>query len=205
MRWPRPQRTGSRPRLRARARSPSLPATSSRGRPARLAARGHCAAGSRSRLPPISPRRRGSSVAIDYNSPGTGPGFRSVCGAVRRRPPSHDRRRTRTARGRAALAGAPAGAGDARPCRFLARQLCRSQSRDEGPLSAPSLAGRSARRRCHAARQAAFAMTQRANQPSLRAWSLDARTRQARVRAMKSSLALAAGAGTAHAGGGLCR
>ena len=42
-----------------------------------------------------------------------------------------------------------------RPAGLLARQLCGGQSRDEGPLSAPSLAGRSAGGAAHPPRQAA--------------------------------------------------
>ena len=47
---------------------------------------------------------------------------------------------------RTALAGAPAGADDARPARLLARQLCRRAHRDARALSETSLARRSARR-----------------------------------------------------------
>ncbi len=68
-------------------------------------------------------------------------------GTVRPRPSSIDRRRPGAAGGRTAVARAPAGAGDARSAGLLARQLCGGQSRDEGPLSAPSVAGQSAGRR----------------------------------------------------------
>ena len=64
-------------------------------------------------------------------------------GAVRARPPSDDRGRAHPAGGRAAVAGASAGPGHARPARLLARQLRRGALRDARPLSAPSLAGRS--------------------------------------------------------------
>ena len=57
---------------------------------------------------------------------------------------SDHRRRPRAAGDRTAVAGAPAGAGDARSARLLARQLCGRESRDARPLSQPSLAGRSA-------------------------------------------------------------
>ena len=68
-------------------------------------------------------RGRGGAEALD---PGAG--------AVRPRPPSGHRRRPRAARDRAAVAGAPAGAGDARPAGLLARQLCGREGRDERPL-----------------------------------------------------------------------
>ncbi len=67
-------------------------------------------------------------------------------GIVRARPPSGDRRRARAAHHRVAVAGAPAGAGDARSARLLARQLQGREDRDARPLSQASLAGRSAHR-----------------------------------------------------------
>src|SRR5262249_18811269 len=76
-------------------------------------------------------------------------------GTVRARPPSHDRGRTGAAGGGVALARATAGAGNTRPAGLLARQLRGGQSGDEGPLSAPSLAGRSARGAGDPPRQAA--------------------------------------------------
>ena len=82
----------------------------------------------------------GSIVPIDYEAD-EGPKLADPrAGAVRPRPSSRHCRRTGAAGGRAVVAGAPAGAGDARPAGLLARQLCRGQSRDEGPLSPPSLA-----------------------------------------------------------------
>src|SRR5262249_56551873 len=87
-------------------------------------------------------------------------------GAVRPRPPSHHRSRAGAARDRAVVAGASAGAGDARSARLLARQLRRGQSRDEGPLSAPSLARRSACRRGDAPRQATLALTAASTAPT---------------------------------------
>ena len=65
------------------------------------------------------------------------------------------RGRARAARARAVVAGASAGPGHPRSAGLLARQLRVGQSRDEGPLSAPSLARRSARRAAHPPRQAA--------------------------------------------------
>ena len=105
--------------------------------------------------PAPPPRRRGADpfrravrlVGADrLRGGGRAEAFDPRAGAVRPRPPSDHRRRPGAAGGRAAVARAPAGAGDARPARLLARQLRRGQSRDEGPLSAPSLARRSARR-----------------------------------------------------------
>ena len=84
-----------------------------------------------------------------------GRAFDPRAGTVRARPPSLDRRAAGAAGRRAALAGAPAGAGDPRSAGFLARQLCRGESRDARPLSAPSLAGRSGAGPAHAPRQAA--------------------------------------------------
>ena len=52
------------------------------------------------------------------------------------------------------VAGAPAGAGDARSARLLARQLRAGQIRDARPLPAPPLAGRPADRAGDAAGQA---------------------------------------------------
>ncbi len=66
-----------------------------------------------------------------------------AAGTVRARPPSHDRRRQNPARHRALVAGAPAGADDARPARLLARQLRRGARRHARPLSAASVARRS--------------------------------------------------------------
>ena len=60
--------------------------------------------------------------------------------------PSLDRRRRGAAGAGIAVAGAPAGAGDARPAGLLARQLCGGERRHARPLSAPSLAGRSGQR-----------------------------------------------------------
>ena len=57
------------------------------------------------------------------------------------------------------VAGAPAGPGDARPAGLLARLLCGGESRDARPLSAPSLAGRSAQGARHPPRQAARHLT----------------------------------------------
>ena len=54
-----------------------------------------------------------------------------------------------------AVAGAAAGAGDARFAGFLARQLCRRAFRPARPLSPPSLAGRPGQRAPDAAGQAA--------------------------------------------------
>src|SRR5262249_49537915 len=81
-----------------------------------------------------------------------------AAGTVRARPPSQHRRRTGAARARAVVARASPGASDARSARLLARQLCRSESGDEGPLPAPSLARRSAVGSAHSPRQAALAL-----------------------------------------------
>ena len=89
----------------------------------------------------------GSSVPIDYEAeegPKLAIRVQELFGLDRHPAIAGGRR---AAGGRAAVAGASAGAGDARPARLLARQLCGGESRDERPLSAPSLAGRSARRK----------------------------------------------------------
>ena len=86
----------------------------------------------------------GSSVPIDYEAeegPKLSIRVQELFGLDRH--PTH-RRRPGAAGGRAAVARAPAGAGDARPAGLLARQLCGGEGRDARPLSAPSLAGRSA-------------------------------------------------------------
>ena len=57
------------------------------------------------------------------------------------------RRRQGAAHAPSALAGAAAGAGDARPRELLGHRLPGGEGRAEGPLSAPLLAGRSAGRR----------------------------------------------------------
>ena len=96
----------------------------------------------------------GSSVPIDYTEEGT-----EACdpraGTVRPRPPPDHRRRPRPADHRTAVAGASAGAGDARSAGLLAWQLCRGQSRDARPLSTSPLARRPSQRTRDAPRQAA--------------------------------------------------
>ena len=97
----------------------------------------------------------GSHVPIDYEAE-EGPKLVDPrAGIVRPCSASHDRRRARAAADRAVVAGAPAGAGDARSARLLARQLCRRQNRNARPLSPASLAGRSAEGARHPPRQAA--------------------------------------------------
>ena len=102
----------------------------------------------------------GSRVPIDYDDPKRARSLsirvQELFGLDRA---SVDRGRARAAGGRVAVAGAPAGAGDARPARVLARQLCGGAQRDARPLSAPPLAGRSAGRAGDAARQAAQEVT----------------------------------------------
>ena len=86
----------------------------------------------------------GSSVPIDYEAeqgPTVSIRVQELFGLS---PPSGHRRRPRAAGDRAVVAGASPGAGDARSARLLARQLCRRENRNARPLSAPSLAGRSA-------------------------------------------------------------
>ena len=100
----------------------------------------------------------GSAIAIDYAARRRPKAFHSRAGTVRSRSPSRDRRRKGAAGRRTVVAGAPAGAGDARSAGLLARQLRRGQSRDERPLSAPSLAGQSAGCCADAPRQAARRM-----------------------------------------------
>ena len=116
---------------------------------------GACAAGSTPRRRPISPRRRAPrcrSTTQAEEGPKLAIRVQELFGLDRH---PADRRRTGAAGDRAAVAGAPAGAGDARSARLLARQLCGGQSRDERPLSAPSLARRPAVGAADAPRQAA--------------------------------------------------
>src|SRR5262249_15200709 len=100
----------------------------------------------------------GSAVPIDYEAQ-EGPKL-----AIRVQELFGLDRHPSVAAGRVPPAGAPlsparrAGEGDARSARFLARQLRGGQSRDEGPLPAPSLARQSARCRAHAPRQAALVL-----------------------------------------------
>ena len=76
-------------------------------------------------------------------------------GIIRPRAASFDRSGPRAVADRIAVAGAPTGTTDARSAGLLARQLCRGQSRDEGPLPAASLAGQSTDRSGHPPRQTA--------------------------------------------------
>ena len=97
----------------------------------------------------------GSSVPIDYEAeegPKLSIRVQELFGLDRH---PVDRQRQGAARRRAAVAGAAAGAGDARSAGLLARLLRGGENRIEGPLSAPSLARQSARRAGHAPRQAA--------------------------------------------------
>src|SRR5207302_9310138 len=64
-----------------------------------------------------------------------------IAGIVRAQYPSLDRQRRGAAGARIIVARAPPGAGDTRPARVLARQLCRGPFRSARTLSAPSLAG----------------------------------------------------------------
>ena len=97
----------------------------------------------------------GSHVPIDYEAEG-GPKIAiRVQELFGLEQPSDDRRRQNSAADRAFVAGASAGADDARPARLLARQLCRGARRDARPLSETSVARRSDRRAADAARQAA--------------------------------------------------
>ena len=100
----------------------------------------------------------GSAVPIDYDGARGAEDRDPRAGTVWPRPPSLHRRRPGAAGGRTALARAPARAGHPRPAGLLARQLRGGQSRHEGPLSAPSLAGKPARRAADAAGQAARRM-----------------------------------------------
>ena len=106
--------------------------------------RGLCASGSTPRRRRISPRPSGSARADRLRGRAGADGLDPRAGIVRAGHASVHRRRPRAAGDRAAVAGAPAGAGDARSARLLARQLRGRENRDARPLSAPSLAGRSA-------------------------------------------------------------
>ena len=97
----------------------------------------------------------GTNAAIDYEAeagPTISIRLQELFGLAHA---SVHRGRAHPAGDRTAVAGAPAGAGDARPAGLLARFLCGGAHRDARALSAPSVAGRSARRRTDAARQAA--------------------------------------------------
>ena len=97
----------------------------------------------------------GTQVAIDYEAE-QGPTI-----AIRVQElfwpvdPSVDRAGARAAGCGVVVAGAPAGAGHARPARVLAWQLRRRARRSARSLSAPSLARRSRHRRANPPRQAA--------------------------------------------------
>ena len=97
----------------------------------------------------------GSSVPIDYDAeegPTLSIRVQELFGLDRHPSIAGGKR---AAGGRAAVAGAPAGAGDARSAGLLARLLRGGEGRDARPLSAPSLAGRSADGAGHPPRQAA--------------------------------------------------
>src|SRR5262249_1409552 len=84
-------------------------------------------------------------------------------------PASEHRPQQGAACRRAVVAGAPAGAGDARPAGILARLLRRGEDRDARPLSAPSLAGRPVARPGYAPGQAARDLG-RAHKVAIRCW-----------------------------------
>ena len=97
----------------------------------------------------------GSQVPIDYEAEG-GPKLsirvQELFGLARA---SHDRRRARAAAHRTAVAGASAGADDARSARILARQLQGCEDGSARPLSEASVARRSVDGAGNASRQAA--------------------------------------------------
>src|SRR4029079_6331354 len=80
---------------------------------------------------------------------------RAAAGTVRARQPSVDCERRGAAGARTVVAGAAAGAGDARSARLLAWQLCRRAVRPARPLPPAPLAGGSGQRRPDAAGQTA--------------------------------------------------
>ena len=110
----------------------------------------------------------GSAVPIDYEAeqgPTVSIRVQELFGLDQA---SLHRRRPRAAGDRAVVAGAPAGADDARSARLLARQLCRCEGRAARPLSAPSLAGRSdlrARRPAAPSRAGQYNSSGRLNRP----------------------------------------
>ena len=97
----------------------------------------------------------GSAVPIEYTEEGPKLSIRVQELFGLDRHPAIAKGKT-SADDRTALASASTGAGDARSAEFLARQLCRGESRDARALSSPSLAGRSGAGRADAARQAAW-------------------------------------------------
>ena len=99
----------------------------------------------------------GSAVPIDYDAEQGPTRIDPRAGIVRACRASGDCRRPRAAGDRIAVAGAPAGAGDARSARLLARQLCRRQSRDDAAAirAIPGRTIRSQRRRRAAPSRAA--------------------------------------------------
>ena len=97
----------------------------------------------------------GSRHALDYaaaNGPLLSVRVQELFGLV---GASDARRRPRSPDAGAFVAGASAHPDDARSAGLLGRLLGRGEARDEGPLSAPSLAGRSGRRRADDAGEAA--------------------------------------------------
>ena len=123
-------------------------------RPGRPCCRGRCAAGSRPKRRPISRRRRARGRrSTTRRRPG--PRCRSACrncSASTAIPPSPAGRVPLV--DRTVVAGAPAGAGDARPAGLLARLLRGGEGGDERPLPEASLARGSALVTSHAPRQA---------------------------------------------------
>src|SRR5262249_8696268 len=137
-----------------------------------------------------NPFRRAVRLArADRLRIGGGPAARDpAAGTVRPRPPSEHRGREGAARARVAVAGAAAGPDPPRPARVLARHLCGGAHRDARALSAPSVAGRSARRAADAARQAARHVRKRQTDKIV---AIPARPRSARRRnSADASLAL---------------
>ena len=88
----------------------------------------------------------GTNAAIDYEAEAGPDDLDPPAGTVRPCPAPEHRGRTHPAGAGAAVARTQAGADHARPAGLLARLLCGGAHRDARALSAPSLAGRSARR-----------------------------------------------------------
>ena len=119
----------------------------------RACCRGRCAGGSTPRRRRISPRRPARacrSTTTAEQGPTLSIRVQELFGLA---AASRDRRRPRAAGDRTAVAGAPAGAGDARPAGLLARQLCRG-ARPRCAAAIRAIPGRTIRSRAPATRRA---------------------------------------------------
>ena len=124
--------TGSRRSSPSKTALAQIARRRSRRRARCAAAVEHCASGSTPRRRPISPRRP-ARMCRSTTTRRKGPKIVDPrAGIVRPRAHPVDRQRQAAAGRRAAVAGASAGAGDARPAGLLARQLRRGEAEMNG-------------------------------------------------------------------------